>query len=120
VAFGSTARDTPDIVKGSLGAGHGFIFQRAGVLTGTATLRYATTTANGVRHAHVVLGDNAVYLGSGGGGEAGQPVPISMSFGPYDVAEDDVLSVRCFQGTGAPRSLEPNSGQWCHLELELR
>lgn len=119
VRLDSDALTTPDITKITSGAGHGFRFERAGVLKGSASVRYATTTAVGVRHAHVVLGENADYLASGGGGDAGQPVPISLSIGPVDVAEDDVLSVRCFQGTGAPRNLEPNSGAWVHLELEL-
>lgn len=122
VRFDSDGLTTPDITKITSGAGHGFRMERAGVLTGTANVRYATTTATGVRHAHVVIGDNADYLASGGGGEAGQPVPINLGFGPVDVAEDDVISVRCFQSTGAPRNLEPVSGaaRWVHLEMELR
>lgn len=121
VAFGTATATHPDITRTTVSAGHGFRFERAGVVSGVAHVRYATTTASGVRHAHVVLGDNADYLGSGGGGEAGQPVPAVVPFGPVPVAQDDVLSVRCFQGTGGTRNLEPaTGGRWVHLAMELR
>lgn len=119
VRFDADTLTTADIVKSTSGAGHAFTFQRAGVLRGSVTVRYATTTAAGVRDCHVVLGNNADYLASSGGAIAGQPRTHSMSIGPVDVADDAVLSVRCFQGTGAPRNLEPNAGAWVHMELEL-
>jgi hypothetical protein len=117
-AFGSDIEASPDWLKVTRGAGHGFRAQRAGVLRGALTLRYATTTASGVRDVHVRAGTD--YVGSSGGGAvAGQPRHHSVAILPTPIADDTEIWVDCFNGTGTTRQLEPNSGQWVRLVLEL-
>jgi hypothetical protein len=117
-AFGTDVETSPDWIKAVRAEGHGFRAQRAGVLRGALTLRFASTTASGVRDVHVRVGTE--YVGSSGGGAvAGQPRHHSVAILPTPIAEDDEVWVDCFNGTGAPRSLEPNGGQWVRLSLEL-
>lgn len=116
--FGADLEASADWVKVTRGDGHGFRAQRAGVLRGALTLRYATTTASGVRDVHVRAGTD--YVGSSGGGAvAGQPRHHSVAIVPQPIAEDTEVWVDLFQGTGTTRQLEPNSGQWVRLTLEL-
>jgi hypothetical protein len=117
-AFGSDLETSPDWSKVTRGAGHGFRAQRAGVVSGALNLRYATTTANGVRDVHVRK--NTDYVGSSGGSAvAGQPRHHSVAILPQPIAEDDEIWVDLFNGTGATRQLEPNGGQWVQLSLVL-
>lgn len=117
-AFGSDVETSADWVKVTRGAGHGFRAQRAGVLRGALTLRYATTTASGVRDVHVRADTD--YVGSSGGGAvAGQPRHHSVAIIPTPIASGAEVWVDCFNGTGTTRQLEPNSGQWVKLSLEL-
>jgi hypothetical protein len=117
-SFDSDVETSPDWVKVTRAEGHGFRAQRAGILRGALVLRYASTTASGVRDVHVRVG--TAYVGSSGGGAvAGQPRHHSVAILPTPIAEDDEVWVDLFQGTGAPRFLEPNGGQWVALSLEL-
>ncbi len=117
-AVGSDLESSPDWTKVTRDDGHGFRAQRAGVLSGALVLRYATTTASGVRDVHVRVGTD--YAGSSGGGAiAGQPRHHSVAILPRPIAEDDEVWVDLFNGTGGTRQLEPNGGQWVQLALEL-
>lgn len=109
-----------DIVRETAAPGHKFVLQRAGRLSGSLTLRYATTTAAGVRDVHV-LANGTDYLGSSGGAVAGQPATHSVSIDPVDLADGTEITVEAFQGTGGTRTLEPGAGsRWVRLSLELR
>lgn len=117
-AFGSDVETSDDWLKVTRGAGHGFRAQRAGVLRGALVLRYATTSVAGVRDVHVRVDTD--YVGSSGGGAvAGQPRHHSVAILPTPIDEDAEVWVDCFNGTGSTRQLEPNSGQWVQLSLEL-
>lgn len=117
-AFGSDLEVSADWLKVTRGDGHGFRAQRAGILSGALVLRYATTTAAGVRDVHVRK--NSDYVGSSGGGAVqGQPRHHSVAILPQPIAEDDEVWVDLFNGTGGTRALEPNGGQWVQLSLVL-
>ena len=117
-AFGVDLESSADFVKATKGNGHGFTTQRAGILRGALTLRYASTSASGVRDVHVRAG--TAYVGSSGGGAvAGQNRHHSVAIIPTPVADDTEIWVDCFNGTGATRQLEPNGGAWVQLALEL-
>jgi hypothetical protein len=123
VLFATDLATTPDIVRSTVGGGSAFTLQRAGRLSGAATVRYATTTAGGVRDVHVIatVGGSPTYLGSSGGAVTGQPATHNIAVHPVDLPDDAVITVECFQGTGAPRNLEPGTGgRWVQLALELR
>lgn len=117
-AFGADLESSTDWVKATRAEGHGFRAQRAGVLRGALTLRYASTTAAGVRDVHVRV--DSGYVGSSGGGAvAGQNRHHSVAILPTPVASGAEVWVDCFNGTGATRQLEPNGGAWVQLALEL-
>jgi len=120
VSFPTELVATPDIVRETAAPGHKFVLQRAGRLTGTLTLRYATTTAAGVRDVHV-LANGTDYLASSGGAVAGQPCTHSLAIDPVDLADGTEITVEAFQGTGSTRTLEPGTAsRWVRLALELR
>lgn len=120
VSFPTELASTPDIVRETSAPGHKFVLQRAGRLSGALVLRYATTTAAGVRDVHV-LANGSQYLGSSGGAVAGQPRTHSVAIEPVDLADGTEITVEAFQGTGSTRTLEPGSGsRWVRLALELR
>lgn len=117
-AFGSDLETSADFVKAVKAEGHGFTTARAGVLRGALTLRYASTTDSGVRDVHVRAGTD--YIGSSGGGAvAGQNRQHSIAILPTPLPIHTEIWVDLFNGTGAPRQLEPNGGQWVKLSLEL-
>lgn len=120
VSFPTEITATPDITRETASPGHKFVLQRAGRLSGSLVIRYATTTAAGVRDVHV-LANGTQYLGSSGGAVAGQPATHSVAIEPVDLAEDAEITVEAFQGTGSTRTLEPGAGsRWVRLTLELR
>lgn len=120
VSFPTELAATPDIVRETEAPGHKFVLQRAGRLSGSLTLRYATTTAAGVRDVHV-LANGSQYLGSSGGAVAGQPATHNVAIDPVDLADNTEITVEAFQGTGSTRTLEPGAGsRWVRLSLELR
>lgn len=119
VSFPSVLQATADIDRVASGSGHKFVLQRPGRLRGTLTLRYATTSAAGVRDVHV-LANGTQYLGSSGGAVAGQPATHNVAIEPVDLADNTEITVEAFQGTGSPRVLEPGAGsRWVRLALEL-
>jgi hypothetical protein len=120
VSFPSELVATADIVRATAAPGHKFVLQRAGRLSGVLTLRYATTTASGVRDVHV-LANGSTYIGSSGGAIPGQPRTHSVAIDPVDLASGTEITVECFQGTGSTRVLEPGTAsRWVRLALELR
>lgn len=124
VAFG-TAVGTPTLItRTTQGAGHMFELESAGLLTGVVTGRWTTTTTAGVRDLSVWCdraGGTAFdesLSHDGGGTVAGQPKGRSLPISRY-LPAGTTLVVYAYNGTGATRTLEHNSGQWVSIDLNL-
>lgn len=120
-----TADGTPTgVTTGVQSPGTRFVVDSAGLWVGTFIGRWTTTTTGGVR-------DFGVYVDLAGGTTyadalsspnpqtvTGQAKGGAYSFSRY-LPEGAAIVVFAYNGTGAPRTLEHNSGQWVALDLWL-
>lgn len=119
----STADGTPTGVTASAASpGTRFVLVGAGLWVGGLIGRWTTTTVGGVR-------DFAIYYDPAGGTSytqaltspnpqtvTGQPKGGAYSFARY-LPAGTALVVYAYNGTGSPRTLEHNGGQWVALDL---
>jgi hypothetical protein len=122
VALGTPVGSPSGVTTATSGDGHVFTLGSAGLWVGGFIGRWLTTTVGGVR-------DFGVYCDRAGGtnyAEAlsspnpqtvtGQPKGGAYSFARYLPSGTKII-VYAYNGTGSPRSLEPNGGQWCALDI---
>lgn len=117
VAFGTEGDADALVTRAVQDAGHVFTLESAGIWAISTTVRYATNPAGGER-AVSLRTVGGLTLAHAGGAQPGLPATYSLACTRY-LAEDTQIIVVCYQGTGAGRLLEPNSGAWVQISLAL-
>jgi hypothetical protein len=109
------------VTRTSSGSGHEFELAEAGLWTATANVRLASAAAAGEVSLSVWadLAGGTSYdfsVAIDGGRREGLPRTLNAHGETY-LPAGTTLVVYVYNGTGGTRATEPNSGNWCHLDL---
>lgn len=106
------------VTRTTEGSGHKFELLTSGLWHAAVTLRVASAAAAGEMSTHIRYGPTTfdTVLAGDGGRREGLARMMNPGSARY-LAAGTKLVVQVYNGTGATRTLEPDSGNWVQLDL---